>query len=174
MQLSEDDVIQILRLVKESSFSELHLEMGDLKLVVKKGKDESIIEEPRSAAAPLPADAGKTPPVPQNQATPATMEAAPAEGSVVVEEGLVPIKAPLLGVFYRRPEPGAPPYVEEGSFVEEDTTVCLIEVMKVFNAVKAGVRGYVRRICAESGQLVEYGQTLFLVEPVEVAGAEAS
>ena len=59
----------------------------------------------------------------------------------------------------------AAPFVEIGSHVEENTTVCLLEVMTVFTAVKAGVRGYIREICAESGDLVEYGQPLFWVEP---------
>ena len=84
-----------------------------------------------------------------------------------VEEGLIPINAPMLGGLYRCPERRAPTYVEVGTFVEEDTTVCLIEVMKVFTAITSGVRGRIDKICAESGQLVEYGQVLFLVKPDE-------
>jgi acetyl-CoA carboxylase biotin carboxyl carrier protein len=80
-----------------------------------------------------------------------------------LEENLTAIPSPMLGTFYRCPAPGAPPYVEVGSFVEEGDTVCLIEVMKIFNAVKAGVRGYIAKIFPETGQLVEYGQTLFSV-----------
>ncbi len=82
-----------------------------------------------------------------------------------IKEGIVPIAAPILGTFYITPEPGAPPFVEEGGLVDEDTTVGLIEVMKVFNAVRSGVRGVVQEICVQSGQFVEYGQTLFLVRP---------
>ena len=80
-------------------------------------------------------------------------------------EGLVPIKAPLLGTVYRRPTPDAPPYVEMGSFVKEDDTVCLIEVMKVFSAVKAGVRGRITEVLVETNEMVEYGQPLFMVKP---------
>jgi acetyl-CoA carboxylase biotin carboxyl carrier protein len=80
--------------------------------------------------------------------------------------GLIPIKAPLLGTFYRTPKPGAPPYVEVGSLVNEDDPVCIIEVMKLFNTVKAGIRGRISQICAEQGQMVEYHQTLFLVEKI--------
>ncbi|TAK36156.1 MAG: acetyl-CoA carboxylase, biotin carboxyl carrier protein, partial [Lysobacteraceae bacterium] len=65
----------------------------------------------------------------------------------------------------RRPAPGAPPFVEEGSLVEENTTIALIEVMKLFTPIKAGVKGRIRRICAENNDLVEYDQVLFLVEP---------
>ena len=74
------------------------------------------------------------------------------------------IKAPMLGTFYRTPKPGAPPFVEVGVMVDEDDPVCIIEVMKLFNTVKAGVQGRIAKICAEQGQLVEYQQVLFLVE----------
>jgi acetyl-CoA carboxylase biotin carboxyl carrier protein len=85
----------------------------------------------------------------------------------ILEDKLLPIKSPMLGTFYRRPAPGSPPYVEVGSFVEIGDTICLIEVMKVFNAVKAEVRGYIAKILQETGGLVEYGQTLFLISPVD-------
>jgi acetyl-CoA carboxylase biotin carboxyl carrier protein len=79
-------------------------------------------------------------------------------------EGLVAIKAPMLGTFYRTPKPGAPPFVEVGAMVDKDDPVCIIEVMKLFNTVKAGVQGRIAQICAEQGQLVEYQQVLFLIE----------
>lgn len=75
------------------------------------------------------------------------------------------IKAPLLGIFYRRPQPGSPPYVEVGSLVDENTTVALMEVMKLFNPVRAGVMGRIHKICIEDGELVEYNQVLFLLKP---------
>ena len=68
-------------------------------------------------------------------------------------------------MFYARPEPGAPPFVVIGAEVKKDTTVCLIEVMKTFNAMNAGVNGVITEICAEDAQLVEYGQVLFRVRP---------
>ena len=81
------------------------------------------------------------------------------------EEGLHPIVAPMLGVFYRAPAPGAPPFVEVGGHVEETTVVCLIEVMKMMNAVPAGVAGTVVEVCVANAEAVEYGETLFRVEP---------
>ena len=81
------------------------------------------------------------------------------------EEGLHPIVAPMLGVFYRAPAPGAPPFVEVGAHVEETTVVCLIEVMKMMNAVPAGVAGTIVEVCAANADAVEYGETLFRVEP---------
>lgn len=192
MKLTEDEVIQIIKLIEESKFDELHLEMGDLKLIVRKGGPASVgpaqitvTAPPESIVSQKPAGEVKEQKAertvqkigPQPTAVseegivPVTEEevASIPEGGVapVPEEGLVPIKSPMLGTFYRRPAPGEAPYVEVGAFVKEDDTVCLVEVMKVFNAVKAGMQGYITKVCAESGELVEYGQTLFLVKPDE-------
>ena len=86
-------------------------------------------------------------------------------------EGLIPIQSPMLGTFYRAPKPGAPPFVEVGQRVSEEDTLCIIEVMKLFSTIKAGVKGRIVRICAEDGQLVEFKQTLFWVEPVADEGS---
>ena len=97
---------------------------------------------------------------------PSQAQAAKSEAkAAAIPEGLLPITAPLLGTFYVAPEPGAPPFVKVDAVVTEDTTVGLIEVMKVFNSVRAGVKGTVVEIVAQNGQFVEYGQTLFLVKP---------
>jgi acetyl-CoA carboxylase biotin carboxyl carrier protein len=161
MPFTEDDVLQILKLIEESSFDELHLEMGDLKLDVRKGgcggeAPPPTIDTP--VRSPLEAEV--------EPGTRRGIQSVQEGASANEEKGLVPIPAPLLGIFYRCPSPGAPPYVELGALVHEEETVCLIEVMKVFNAVKAGVRGRVERICAESGQFVEYGEPLFWVKPL--------
>jgi acetyl-CoA carboxylase biotin carboxyl carrier protein len=164
MKLTEDEVIQILKLVEESRFDELRLEMGDLKLHVRKGgcMAPDISEDASQImVSPKPVAEGT---IVHEERVPQ----APAEKvSITLEESFVPIKAPMLGTFYRRPSPGSPPYVEVGTFVQEDETVCLLEVMKVFNSVKAGVRGYIAKIGAESGDLVEYGQPLFWVKPAD-------
>jgi len=81
------------------------------------------------------------------------------------KDGLHPIVAPMLGVFYRAPAPGATPFVEVGAKVEATTVVCLIEVMKMMNAVPAGVAGTIVEVCAANAEAVEYGATLFRVEP---------
>ncbi|MBO0820136.1 MAG: biotin carboxyl carrier domain-containing protein [Nocardiopsaceae bacterium] len=79
---------------------------------------------------------------------------------------MVTVKAPLLGIFYRAPEPGAEPFTKEGAQVQEDTVIGLMEVMKSYSSVEAGVRGTVVEVVAENGALVEYGQPLLRVEPV--------
>ena len=166
MDLSQDDVIQILKLIDEAPFGRVSLQLGEFKLEVVKGEGlrPSLGASEREVA--VSSDVGAAPAV-EVQSSPARRAAAeeplPAEAA---DQGLSKIAAPILGTFYRRPQPGAPVYVDEGSLVEEDTTVGLIEIMKLFNPVKAGVRGRIRKVCAENGKLVEYGQTLFLVEPV--------
>jgi len=80
-------------------------------------------------------------------------------------DGLVPIVASVNSVFYRRPSPGEPPYVEEGDQVNADTVVCLMEIMKCFRSVSAGVQGKVEKILAESGKLVKKGDVLMLIRP---------
>ncbi len=170
MELTEEEVLQILKILDESDFDQLHLEVGDLKLSVSKNGPLGCMQEQPSVAVPLAAavSARSEPsmPAPAPAASGAGVVAAkPAAAcEVVAEEGLARITPPMLGVFYSRPDPAAPPYVEEGQLVKEDDTVGLIEVMKLFTSVKAGVQGTVARICVESGQLVEYGQTLFLVK----------
>jgi acetyl-CoA carboxylase biotin carboxyl carrier protein len=77
----------------------------------------------------------------------------------------VAIKAPNLGIFYRAPKPGASPYVNTGDQVDQDTEVCLIEVMKLFTPVTAGISGKVVKICIEDGEMVEHDQALFYIQP---------
>ena len=82
-------------------------------------------------------------------------------------DGLVPIQASVTSVFYRRPKPGEPPFVEEGDTVNEDTTVCLLEIMKCFRSVAAGVKGTVEKVLAENSAMVNAGDTLMLIRPDE-------
>ena len=174
MDLSEDDVIQILKFLDESNFEELHLEMGGLKLMVSKHDSKGIINESRAEsfhrAAPLVdtrvsasnlADSVRS--IEAVSAKTAGREA--GESDDFEKEGLVPVYSPMLGTFYRAPSPGAPPFVEVGAVVTEEDTLCIIEVMKLYSAIKASLGGRITKICAEDGQMVEYNQVLFLIEP---------
>ncbi len=173
--ISQDDVIEILKIMEESSFDELHLEMGELKLIVKKraaqgamGEPELSLQEPAEALVPEKRPEIIEPHKPDAPQAIAPEGPAPREKPAVSlkEEGLTPIKSPMLGTFYLAPKPGAPPFVEVGQVVSEDDTVCIIEVMKLFNTIKAGIRGRIAAICAENAQMVEFQQTLFLVEEI--------
>ncbi|MGB9641648.1 MAG: acetyl-CoA carboxylase biotin carboxyl carrier protein [Candidatus Ratteibacteria bacterium] len=83
------------------------------------------------------------------------------------QENLVQVKSPLIGTFYRAPSPQSPPFVEIGQVVKKGTTLCIVEAMKVMNEIKAECSGRVKKILVENGSPVEYGQVLFLLEPVE-------
>src|SRR5712692_1587940 len=163
MELSEDDVLHILKLIDESKFDYFQLEVGELKITVSKGEPIPLAPTAQNVAVsqtPNPASAqpSKSPAV-----APAPQKEPPKP--VAIPAGHVPITAPLLGTFYVAPEPGAPPFVKAGAEITEDTTVGLIEVMKVFNAVRSGVKGVVTEVVAQNGQFIEYGQTLFVVRP---------
>lgn len=165
MALTQDDIIAILKMVEQAPVGRLSVQTGDLKLEVVKGAPGSTVPAAGAFASNPAVNAPAASPVAAPAPAPAV--AAPAAPASAAAPGGGPtIKAPLLGIFYRQPEPGAAPYVTEGSVVDEDTTVALIEVMKLFNPVKAGMRGRIRRICVESGALVEFQQDLFEIDPV--------
>jgi acetyl-CoA carboxylase biotin carboxyl carrier protein len=172
--LTDDEVRQIVLIIESldrSTFDFLKLEFGDVKLTIGKGQPPVI-----AAATP---EVSVVPPVSAPQ-TASTVAPSPpvVPAAAAVDKGGESIKgqadgfdvvAPLLGRFYAQSEPGAPPFVSVGSEVTEDTTVGLIEVMKTFNAVCAGVSGVVTEICVQDAQLVEYGQVLFRVRPHKAA-----
>ena len=89
----------------------------------------------------------------------------PAAAAAASTDNVVDVVAPSVGTFYRAPAPGAPPFVEVGTAVEPETQVCILEVMKLMNAVVAGIRGVVAEICRENGDPVEYGDVLLRIRP---------
>jgi len=165
MELNEDEIIQILKIIDESEFDELCLETENQKLLLRKKRVASSIQELQNVNFQQ-INGGSTKSVVIEEEAPSRVykecstEAFPVG---YLEEGLVPVKAPVLGIFYTTPRPGAPPFVEEGTPVTENDTVCIIEVMKVFNSVTAGISGVVAKVCVEHGKMVEVGQTLFLI-----------
>jgi acetyl-CoA carboxylase biotin carboxyl carrier protein len=149
--LTAADVAEIMRLVEQSGFDELTLEIDGMKLSLRRGAPaESVLDRaPQVSAAAVPTIA-----VPDTSAVPPSSSADPNVHDVT---------SPLLGTFYRAPKPGAPPFVEVGAQVEEETVVAIIEVMKLMNTVRAGVRGTVTEIMVSDGALAEYGETLLRV-----------
>ena len=165
--LNDEEVRQIAKLVEtldKSTFDFLELQVGNIKVTLGKGEPPRSNSGTHAAPAPAPTpqpqvQAQQTPaPAPVPAAAPAAKQAANR-----VPDGTVPIASPMMGMFYAQAEPGAPPFVKVGDQVHEDTTVALIEVMKTFTAVPAGLRGVVTEICVENAQLVEYGQPLYRV-----------
>lgn len=180
--LTHEDVLEILRAIDASTCEELVFETGDLRLVVRKAASGGVVRQlgdpvsrpsgtassgPVSAqAVPAPPHAAREEPVTAPLAFPSVAQVPDVRGEgSAAPPGAVPVRAPMIGRFYRSPEPGAPPFVEVGSAVQPDDTVGLIEVMKLFNQIKAGIKGRVVAICAEHGQMVEFGQELMWIAP---------
>ncbi len=163
--LSDEEVRNItvlLEALDKSTFDFLQLQVGDLKLTLSNGK-ASFTQDAAHAVSPIAMPASA-----QNISAPPLENAAsapPRKADSPLQDGTIEIKAPIIGRFYEKPEPGAAPFVKLGAEVNEDTTVGLIEVMKLFQAVRAGVSGVITEICVEDSQIVEYGQVLFLVRP---------
>jgi acetyl-CoA carboxylase biotin carboxyl carrier protein len=158
MSLTHTDVTRILELLdRAAELDSLEVKLGDF--VVQASKSGEVA--PDSAAVFRPA-APASPAV--TQATPSA--ASPAETAVPVPAGMVAIRAPMVGTFYSSPRPGEPLFVEEGGVVEAGATVCLVEVMKMFNSVESATRGTVHKIMVRNGELVQHNQLLMLIAPL--------
>jgi acetyl-CoA carboxylase biotin carboxyl carrier protein len=162
--LTAKDVAEITRLLEQSNFDELYLELDGVKLSLRRGGGAAgggtvAAAQPQAPAArptPAPQPARASAPVPDSASASAPAAARASNFSDVA--------APLLGTFYRAPKPGAPPFVEVGAIVDEQTIIGIIEVMKLMNTVRAGVRGRICEILVRDGVLVEYGEALMRVD----------
>ena len=141
---------ELVDLMNENGLSEIEIEQEGVKVKLSK-RAGGVVEQ---VIAPAPAAAAA--------AAPGAPPAKPAEAA----KGLNEIKAPMVGTFYRAPAPDAEPYVEVGDVVHKGDVVCIIEAMKLMNEVKSEINGKVVEISAENAEPVEYGQALFLVEPI--------
>ncbi len=160
MTLSYSDVAEIVKIVDSSNCEEVSLELEGAKILIRrKGAGAPTAENAPSAATPAPAPAQQTPaPAQQEASTPGRGEAATAEvqGNKVC--------SPMVGTFYARPSPDEPEFVTVGAQVEVGQPLCIIEVMKLFTTIEATHAGKVTAVLAENGQMVEYGQPLFVIE----------
>ncbi len=152
MSLTAKDVAEIMRLLEDSSFDSLSLEIDGMKLNLQ--RKSAVPARGNSHAGTAPVTKSASGPL-----RPAHKDSAPSEA------GLFDVPAPLLGIFYRAPKPGEPPFVEVGSKIAEDTVIGIIEVMKLMNSVCAGAKGEVVEILADDGAAVEYGEILLRVRP---------
>jgi len=156
-----EDLSEIVNLMRSAAqFSEFRLRSGDIEIEVRRanGVPAAAAAPPRPAGDPVGGEV--------------TLEPAPAALRVPrahpdperLAPGTVLLRAPMVGTFYRAPEPGAPPYVEVGTRVEPDSTVCIIEVMKLMNSVPAGCAGVVTQVYVGNAEPVEYGQPLVAID----------
>ena len=148
-QTRAERIREIVRIVQETGIAEIAVEEEGTRVSVRRTEDQVPLQ---AAAPPTAVEAPDT--------EPAEAPAGPAS------DGAIRIEAPMVGTFYRAPQPGAPPFVEEGDAVTAGQTLCILEAMKLMNEVKAEVEGVVRTIHVQNGQPVEYGQALFDLEPV--------
>ena len=161
------EIREIIKLIDTSSIEEFELENEGVKLLLRKPKSGSVVverlvsevTEPVQTTAVQPVTVAAPVAVPQIQ----VQETAPV--TAAVNDNLHKIVSPMVGTFYKAPSPDAAEYVKVGDKVSEKDVVCIVEAMKLMNEIEAEVRGEIVEVLVENGQLVEYGQPLFLVRP---------
>jgi acetyl-CoA carboxylase biotin carboxyl carrier protein len=158
--LDLNDIREILQLLEEKEISEFELEREGIKLRIKKGPAASNHSAPFPVAE-APATVFPAPPPPAVPAASPAPEAPPAE----LEDGMTVVRSPIVGTFYRSPDPNSPPFVSEGDRVSVGQVLCIIEAMKLMNEIEAEAAGQIVRIYRESGQPVQYGEPLFDLRP---------
>jgi acetyl-CoA carboxylase biotin carboxyl carrier protein len=151
-----EELAGIVELLKSTDFSEFRYEKGDVTIVLRRGElpADSVVTAPGTVSHKSSQITPAKPIAVQAPAMPPAMT--PVPGAYVVT-------APLLGTFYPRPKPGEAPFVTVGDYVQEDTVVCIVEVMKLMNSVYAGRAGVIAAIHAQEGALVEFDQPLFSI-----------
>jgi acetyl-CoA carboxylase biotin carboxyl carrier protein len=169
--LKVQEIRELIKLVDQSSIDEFSYELDGSKIKMKKNKAVTYVEEKAAVqnnevhkaeqvvstpAAQAPVQAPKAAEAPAKEEAPA---------AAASDENLHKIVSPMVGTFYASPSPDADAYVKAGSKVSNDSVVCIVEAMKLFNEIEAEVNGEIVEILVKDGQLVEYGQPLFLVKP---------
>jgi acetyl-CoA carboxylase biotin carboxyl carrier protein len=155
-----DDLLAIVRLIESGSrFSDFRLRSGDIEVEIHNANG--------AAVTPAQAGARSLDPGPPASRLPGQALPSRAPGTTVPDlpPGTEIIRSPMVGTFYRTPEPNAPPFVEPGTRVAPDTILCIIEVMKLMNSVSAGMPGVVTHVFVENGAVVEFGQPLIAIRP---------
>ena len=153
--MNVDFLQQLVDLMASNDLNTVELRESGRRIVLKRG------------AMMAPSSSGLASSAPSHYAPPASppLPAAPPSAPVDEDAGLVAIKSPMVGTFYAKPSPDAKAFVNVGSRVDEETDVCVIEAMKVFNNIKAETRGTIAKIMVTNGQTVEFGTVIFLVKP---------
>lgn len=158
--MNVDEIRAILDLVREHELSEFEMELEGLKLKIRKPGAAPVMHT--ASASPLPA-------ISMPAAAPAAMPGAamtprPAGPAPEADADLAIVKSPIVGTFYRAPEPGAPPFVQTGVQVKKGQVLCIIEAMKLMNEIESDYAGEVVAVYVENGQPVQYGERLFAVK----------
>lgn len=159
------EVRELIKLIDGSSIDEFEYEQDGAKITLKKCKEGGSVpayvpvqEEKAVFSKPAEAEADSV-------GAPTPQPSEPSETKEQTDENLHKIVSPMVGTFYNSPSPDDEPYVKVGDKVQPDTVVCIVEAMKLFNEIDADQAGEIVEILVENGELVEYGQPLFLVKP---------
>lgn len=173
--LKIQEIRELIKLMDQSNLDEFKYELDGAKITLKRNKEKIIAADVVSVAAPkapeapaapkAEAPAPAAPAAPKTEAAPAKAEAPAAPSANVDDPSLVKITSPMVGTFYSSPSPDQPAYVKVGDKVDEESIVCIVEAMKLFNEIEAEVKGEIVEVLVQNEQLVEYGQPLFLVKP---------
>ena len=159
MNLTHQDIQAILRIIDDSPYDELRLDNAEFSLYLKR-TPQGWTEERHTLKAAVPLSSGAT-----AASAVADSNTAQASEPAASEPGLVDVRAPMVGTFYRAPQPGAAPFVEVGAVVDRDTVIGIIEVMKLMSSIPALAHGTVRELLVNDAQFVEKGQLLMRVKP---------
>ena len=151
-----EQILKLIETVTKFDLTEFELEKEGVRIKIKREKLIAPVEKGVSTER-----ATTVPPVVEES------EKASTSGEDEFPPHLAVIRSPIVGTFYRAPAPDAPPYVEEGDVVEKGQVLCIVEAMKIINEIESDVKGKVVKILVENAQPVEYGQPLFLIEPLE-------
>jgi len=151
------DIKRIVELMKNNDLTKFAMKDEGFELTLKRGVEQQVVVAAASAAPVMAAPMAAAP------AAAAPEAAAPAAADE--DDGLIEIPSPIVGTFYCKPAPDADSFVQVGDEVSEDTVVCIIEAMKVMNEIKAEVKGVIKKVLIDDTTPVQYGQSLFLVEP---------
>lgn len=162
------EIREIIRLIDQSTISEFKYENDGATLSIKKESGTNVQVVAEEVSKQQVEQVQVSTPASQKEETFVTKEIpkqqAISEPVVENDENVVEIVSPMVGTFYRRPSPESDPYVEIGDAINEDTIVCIVEAMKLFNEIEAEASGEIIEVLVEDGELVEYGQPLFKVK----------
>jgi len=153
-----EEICELIQLVGSSGVANVEVEHAGSRVRIE-GRTQVV-------AAPAAPPAGVPAPPPIADAPAVAAAAQPeAEAAAPEDENLHPVTSPIVGTFYRAPNPDADPYVKVGDFVEQGSTLCIVEAMKLMNEIESDISGTVVKVLTENAQPVEFGESLFMVRP---------
>jgi acetyl-CoA carboxylase biotin carboxyl carrier protein len=161
--MNQKELKELIEFLIEKDIAEFELERGDVKVKIKRAAEPAAVLPDSRYIAVHPAPVAMPP---AGVDVPARVDLTASAPAPEPEEGLHIVRSPIVGTFYESPSPGSPPFVKAGDTLEVGQVLCIVEAMKLMNEIESDVDGVVVKILVENGQPVEYGEPLFLIEPV--------